>query len=158
MGRDHQLARLGEACNLISLSQQPYSPPPEDESWLSALHVLYPENQAPVKKALLRLRNETDPNLAFITYAYGDRQLVKSAMPFDLSTYSCDESNIHLLLRRPSLLATSFALLETYGVRESLLDHIAPADVEDYDFVYKFLSRAIEWNRREAQFLVYTRR
>lgn len=156
VSRNPHLDRLSEACDLIhSNIFEEYNPPLEDERWLSAMHVAYRANQDEIENGLTRLRNGTDADVGFITYAPGSdsRKLALSVSPFRRNRkYRPSLTGHRLLLQDQDL------FLETSDVRHELLEHIDLQHVEDYGFVRNYLWGDPQWDRPKVRFLIYTRR
>ena len=82
-----ELASLNEALEVVrpttSVRLSHAAPTRGAESWLSALHTVYPTNVESVKDWLAKIVSRTKPDVGFITtHGSSERQLVRTVSPF----------------------------------------------------------------------------
>lgn len=153
-----ELARLREACNLVSIEtlteEDVPAIHPGHDSWMSAMHVVYNDNKEDVQNELHRLSNTTNPHVGFISYHYSSYSLAKSVSPFENKNYQRLITNVPFLFTEPFSNIFSSKL---WNVRYDLYDQVEKY-VEDKGFVQNYLPGNLPWKPSGADCLIYVRR
>lgn len=122
------------------------------QSWVSAIHAIYPNNWRDVKVHLDRVKDRTKFHAGMITGYSGRESLFNLVSPLSGDQRRCQETDIELRI------PTWHLFSETTSLRKRMhnaIEHLnVDSQYEGKDIIW-YLNSVVTWSCREPRFLIY---